>query len=69
VEQTVRPGSRVVVSTGHGELTLTMHHPEAPDPFTVALDSPIGRALLGARLGDTVEVVSVRKVTILRILP
>jgi transcription elongation GreA/GreB family factor len=51
-----------------------MKDPEVHDPYSVRHDTPLGKALMGARVGETVEVtlhvsLPVRRLTILGIEP
>jgi transcription elongation GreA/GreB family factor len=55
---TIEPGSRVRVRDAEGEHEHTMVARATADapPGCVSIESPVGRALLGCRPGDQVEV-------------
>lgn len=54
----VEVGDEVVIESADGTVeTLALVHPvEATDDERISIDSPLGRALLGARPGDSVTV-------------
>jgi transcription elongation GreA/GreB family factor len=59
-EPVVRPGSRVRYRTAGGEhrvVSIRYDEPESWAADSLSADSPLGRALLGRRAGDEVEVV------------
>jgi transcription elongation GreA/GreB family factor len=72
-QATIRPGSKVRVTAGGHEITTyTMYDERAHDPFALRPDSPLGRALIGRKAGETVEIVlhpslPTRQLTILSI--
>jgi transcription elongation factor GreA len=56
----VELGSRVVVKDGQGETVFHIVDPFAVDPAAgrISIESPVGRALLGAKSGTTVVAVT-----------
>lgn len=54
----IRAGSHAIIDTGEGPRTVLIAFPgayAAGDEEAVPADSPLGRALLGARVGDRVR--------------
>jgi transcription elongation GreA/GreB family factor len=71
---TVRPGSRVRVrdSEGEHEHTVVARATVDAPPECISVDSPVGRALLGCRSGDQVQVETpggVRHLTVVAMAP
>ena len=57
-EEAILAGCRAVIDIGDGPRTLLIAAPgpiEAADETVVPADSPLGRALIGARVGDRVR--------------
>lgn len=66
----VRVGTTVVVSVNGKEKTFTIVGSNEADPLSgkVSNESPIGRALLGAKVSDTVEVETPAGTTVYEVL-
>lgn len=53
---TVRSGSKVVIEDGDGQSTFRLVDSQAdPSSGTLSVESPLGSALLGRRVGETVH--------------
>jgi transcription elongation factor GreA len=66
----VAVGSEVTVADDHGNHSLTIAGPVAANPNRgcISYDSPLGRALLGAELGEHLEITSEGSHTWIRVV-